>query len=58
MTSENRKSYGEHHITVIAEIPEDGKKKDDRDIIIQMLSDISEDLLNDFTRTYKNKTSL
>ncbi|WP_170233152.1 hypothetical protein [Sporomusa termitida] len=43
-----RKSYGDIHLTIIAEIPEISQEKDGRDIIIQMLADVSDELLHDF----------
>ena len=46
-----RKSYGDIHLTITVEIPETIKNRDGRDIIIQMLADVSDDIINDFNRT-------
>ena len=42
-----RKSYGEYHITITVELPEDKLNQDSKSIIIQMMSELSGDLLND-----------
>ncbi len=42
-----RKSYGEYYITITVELPEDKLNQDSKSIIIQMMSELSGDLLND-----------